>query len=92
MIKAGKRTKAWTKARAELVEEFGTRGITRCEIRFNGICWLNNALSFAHTRKRRNVVDLKRVVLACVPCHQIVEAWAEEKMEAYLEEIIKNRI
>lgn len=90
MIKAGKKTKAWNKARKELKVEFEKLGITTCEIRFTH-CWFNNALSFAHTRKRRNVRDLKRVVLACVPCHSIIEAWPEEKMEEFLEKIIESR-
>lgn len=90
MIKAGKKTKAWNKARSELKKEFEARGIVTCEIGFKD-CWHNNALSFAHTKKRRNTIDLKRVVLACVPCHDEVEKWGEAKMEVYLEEIIKKR-
>lgn len=91
MIKAGKKTKAWDKARAQLKKEFEEKGITTCELKLE-VCWNNNALSFAHTKKRRNVTDLKRVVLACVPCHQVVEAWPEERMEEYLEDIISKRI
>lgn len=90
MIKAGKKTKAWEKARAEVKQDFYSRGITECEIGFE-CCWRNNALSFAHTRKRRNVVALKRVVLACVPCHQVVERWPEDRMQEYLEDIISRR-
>lgn len=90
MFKVGKKTKAWEQARKELKDEFFKKGITTCELRMPG-CWFNNALSFAHTRKRRNMDDIKRVVLACIPCHQIVEAWPESKMEEYLENIIKNR-
>lgn len=90
MIKAGKKTKEWAKVRKELKKDFETMGITTCELRVEG-CWNNNALSFAHTLKRRNVTDLKRVVLACVPCHQKVERMIEAQMEAYLENIIKKR-
>lgn len=90
MIKPGKKTLAWNKAREELKKEFQAMGITTCEIKFDG-CWRDNALSFAHTRKRRNVIDLKRVVLACIPCHDIVEKWGEAKMEIFLEDIISNR-
>lgn len=93
MIKAGKKTKAWEKARKVLKVEFERRGITSCECRLFG-CWINNALSFAHIDKRRNLTTdefKSAVVLACIPCHQIIEAWPREKMREYLEKIIKNR-
>lgn len=92
MIKAGKKTKAWAKARAELKVEFQRKGITTCEIKMAG-CYNNNALSFAHIDKRRYLAEgeLKAVVLACIPCHNIVEQWPREKMRAHLENIISNR-
>ena len=86
----GKKTKEWNKVRAELKTEFENMGITTCEIRHKG-CWKNNALGFAHTKKRRYVTDLKRVVLACNPCHDWVENSGEVKMEEYLEQIIHDR-
>lgn len=92
MIKLGKKTKAWDKARKELKIEFEQKGITTCELRFDG-CWVSNWLSFAHIDKRNNLApdELYSVVLACVPCHQVVERWPRLKMREYLENIIKNR-
>ena len=90
---AGKKTKAWDEAREELKKEFEEMGITECEIRLKG-CRKNNFLSFAHIDKRKNLSkeDLKEVVLACVPCHNIVEfKWGREKMKEFLMSIIKNR-
>lgn len=94
MIKAGKKTIAWSKARKELVREFEDRGITSCEINLQG-CTSGMYLGFAHTKKRRDVTDLKRVVLACNNCHYKVEyeckRWTGLNMESYLESIIESR-
>ncbi len=35
--------------------------------------------------------DIERVVLACIPCHMVIEVWPKEKMEEFLEKIIANR-
>lgn len=94
MIKAGKKTRDWDKARKELKREFEEMGITTCEIRLQG-CLNNYNLSFAHTKKRRYVTDLKRVVLSCINCHQKIEyaskQWSGLSMEEYLEDVIKGR-
>ena len=85
----------WNKIRKELIEEFKRAGITKCEIGLEG-CTKNNFLGFAHTRKRRNVTDIKRVVLACSNCHHKIEfycyKWTGKKMEECLEGIISERI
>jgi hypothetical protein len=65
-------------------------GITSGEIRRGG-CWNDRAVGFAHTKKRRNVTDIERVVLACNPCHSLVEKMTEHQMENFLEMIIENR-
>lgn len=79
MIKAGKKTKAWKKIIPKLKKEFEARGITLCELRFDG-CWINNALGFAHRHKRRwyntrphLLGNFKQVILACSSCHQKIE-------------------
>lgn len=86
----GKKVKAWDATRADLKPDFQARGITSCEIKLPG-CWRDNGLGFAHTKKRRNVVDLRRVVLACNVCHDYWEAKPESEMEAALEAIITER-
>jgi hypothetical protein len=88
----GKKGKAWANERANLKTQFAAWGITTCELRF-GVCWNNNALGFAHVDKRRNLKpgELNKVVLACNPCHDVVEKWPAEKMRAYLENIIAER-
>jgi len=92
MLKKGKKTLEWEQIRKKLKVEFEKRDITSCELRLAG-CWINNALSFAHIDKRRflSADQLRIVVLACVPCHSLIEAWPREKMRIYLENIIKNR-
>jgi len=94
MIRPGKKSEEWYKVRKELVKEFYEKGITSCEIGLLG-CTKTLYLGFAHTKKRRYVTDLKRVVLACHSCHHKVEYFCKENtgknMEAYLEGIIKNR-
>lgn len=82
MIKAGKRTKEWTAARAKAKKVFEAKGITSCEIRLAG-CWKNNALGFAHRHKRdwyysegrkgELLGDFNHIIVACGPCHQKIE-------------------
>ena len=72
--------KEWAKARKKLKVIYEEKGITTCELRFKGKCWRNNALSFAHRHKRKWYLDhpellgeFKQTVLACIPCHDIIE-------------------
>jgi hypothetical protein len=93
MLKAGKRTKEWQRVREQLKPRFEAVGITRCEFNFNG-CWRNNALGFAHLRKRRNLREgeLKVVALACNSCHDILEAMSEAEMTVTVLAVIQQRI
>ena len=81
----------------EIIPQFKTWGITTCEIGLTP-CLHFRYLGFAHTKKRRNIKtsrDLRQVVLACEPCHTLVEYSCKEMtgktMTEYLENIIKNR-
>jgi len=89
-IGIGRKTKDWARVRRGLVPRFERVGITSCEIHFPQ-CWRNDCLSFAHTKKRRFVTDLTRVVLACAACHTAVEGMSHEEMERVLEKIISER-
>jgi hypothetical protein len=91
--KIGKKTRASLDAVAEMKLEYAAVGITECEIKFPKICWRNNALSFAHLKKRRKLSkeDIKKTVLACIPCHDTVEIWPAEEMEQFLQDIINKR-
>lgn len=84
----------WNRIRKQLKKDFKEMGITTCELRLEG-CTNDNFLGFAHTKKRRDVTDLRRVVLACNNCHDKVEycsfRWTGIPMEKYLEGIIKAR-
>ena len=84
----------WNRVRKGLIKDFDKAGITSCEIKLP-LCLKRYALGFAHTRKRRNVTDLKRVVLACENCHTVVEYACKENtgktMEHFLELIINAR-
>lgn len=86
----GKKGQAWIDCRAELKVDFKAAGITTCEIRGPG-CTPGNFLGFAHTRKRRNVTDLRRCALLCNHCHAGVEILPEAEMERRLEAIIAHR-
>jgi hypothetical protein len=71
----GDKTDAWTKTRAELVVRFQAAGVTTCELRYEG-CWRSNALSFAHSKKRRKITGqtaLEECILVCNPCHNRLE-------------------
>lgn len=53
--------------------------ITSCELRFDG-CWVNNALSFAHYKKRRFYLSrpellssFYQTILCCINCHNAIE-------------------
>lgn len=91
--KIGPKTEAWNDARAELKIEFETvYGVTTCELRYAG-CWFDNALGFAHAEKRRKLSreDLKHVILACNPCHDILEVKPPEEMKRIVDETVHNR-
>lgn len=92
MRRAGKKTKAWEKARAELKVEHESMGITTCELRYEG-CWNDDALGFAHAAKRRKLtsVDLKHAIVACGSCHDKIEFLKPEEMERIVNETIHNR-
>jgi len=93
MLKAGKRTREWQRVREQLKPRFEAAGITRCEFRYQG-CWRDNALSFAHMRKRRNLMpnELKVVALACIPCHDKLELMPEPLMAQTVADVIRQRI
>lgn len=74
-MQGGKKTNQWNKDRAKLKVEYEYKGITTCELRFEG-CWFNNALSFAHRYKRNDPRcdnTFEGTILACIPCHDIIE-------------------
>jgi len=93
MKRRGKKTAAWENCRAKLKPRFERAGITVCEFQFSG-CWRDNGLGFAHSRKRRNVTTpelLEECALTCNVCHDIAEAWPEEKMMAFVRRVIADR-
>ena len=95
--KTSKQDEWYTVMHNEIIPQFEKWGITVCELNFDG-CVKNMYLGFAHTKKRRNITtpeDLRRVVLACQPCHHVVEyscvQHTGKPMTPYLEEIILER-
>jgi len=73
------KVKEWTIARNKLKEIYFDKGITTCELRLKG-CWINNALSFHHRRKRieyyscpEKLGEFNETILCCINCHQKVE-------------------
>jgi hypothetical protein len=92
-LKPGKRTKEWDRVRAKLKKEFAAKGITTCELKYEG-CKNDDWLSFAHGRKRRKLEgdELKTLtILACNPCHDRVEFLPAEEMLRIVENVITNR-
>lgn len=87
----------YTVMHEEIIPQFDRWGIRSCEINLHQ-CIGNRYLGFAHTKKRNNIhtpEELRRVVLACQPCHNIVEymciQYTGKTMTNYLEEIIQKR-
>lgn len=84
----------WNKVRKGLKIQFEDAGIVRCELKLPD-CTSTRYLGFAHTTKRRDVKDLKRVVLSCYNCHSKIEyachRWTGKSMEDYLNGIIEGR-
>lgn len=71
MLKPGKKTKEWQKAKKRLIKEYREEGITRCE-HCNG----NFAMSFHHLDKRssgkaKHTIEATR--LLCANCHYLAE-------------------
>lgn len=93
-VKKLSKIQKWNIVRKELKIRFEKAGITSCELRLPG-CLKDNFLGFAHTTKRRDVKDLKKVVLACQNCHEKIEyapvRWTQQPMQEYLEGIIRGR-
>src|SRR5688500_12937633 len=78
----GKKTRQWMTVRARLKRRFDAAGITSCELGYPG-CWNDEALGFAHGRKRRHLKDNEietLVVLACNPCHDRIETLPAPEM------------
>lgn len=82
------KVKIWDKIRAELKIQFDAWGITFCEI-----CKSSWNLSFAHSKKRRNIIgdEIYEVALLCVPCHMEIEKLGQVKMYPIIMEIIGKR-
>jgi hypothetical protein len=89
----GKKTIAWEKARAELKKQFLHWGVISCEFPFPHHCWRTEGLSFAHSKKRRNIVgdELMEVALLCPIAHEAVERLPEKEMCEIIRNIIKHR-
>jgi len=81
------------KERAKLKVKFLSWGITSCELRYPGTCWGDNALGFAHAKKRRFLKphELGIVVLCCNPCHDILESLPADLMETEVMAMISQR-
>jgi len=93
MIKPGKKTKEWNKAKRILKPAFEKAGITSCELLVSPNC-TDFALSWAHGDKRANLTYeelYKLVAVGCVACHGFIEKWPRLKMRAFIKRVIKNR-
>lgn len=94
MKKGGHRTWQWARTRAKLKVRFERAGITRCELRVCTGCTGSHYLSFAHAVKRRFITtqqELEEVALACLACHQTIEAFNHEDMKSIVRLAISER-
>ena len=82
----------WDNTRKSIKAVFEKAGITSCELSFYG-CSGANYLSFAHSRKRREISgdELREVVLACQSCHNRLERMTHEEMYELVNLVIKGR-
>lgn len=93
MKKIGKRGKRWIAVRRRLSIEYAAKGITSCELHYEG-CFGEGALGFAHGRKRRHLKgdELETLtILACNPCHDKIEFLPAEEMLRIVQEVITSR-
>lgn len=88
----GKRGREWITARNWLKKRFNWAGIISCEARIPG-CHFDNMLSFAHCKKRREMLEgeIYHVALLCLHCHEIYERLSHEDMHTKIHEIIDRR-
>jgi hypothetical protein len=91
MKRRGDKTDQWDTTRAQLKVRFEMAGVTTCELRYPG-CWKNNALSFAHSKKRRKIEgdELSECILVCVPCHNRLE-YGQNDMYEIVRRVIAAR-
>ena len=87
------RVKRWSALLPKLKEKFLRMGITSCELALEG-CWRTEALSWAHSVKRRHASTmelLEEVILACTPCHDRIEKLGEAEMSKIVRRVIAER-
>lgn len=96
-IPIGKKTKHWNEGRKNLKLLFYKHNIKTCELKVENICIGNNYLGFAHIRRRfklttEEIIDHKKVVLACQPCHSFVDFTSNRKdAEDMLDAVVASR-
>lgn len=99
MKKRESKTAEWTRVRKQLVIEFATMGVTRCEFRLPK-CTPRIFLGFLHCVKRRflrkdapdgHPENIKTVAVGCSSCHQQVERLPKPEMRAAVMKVIKER-
>lgn len=86
------KTATWESIRRRLKPRFQAAGLTRCELLLPG-CWHDNALGFAHAKKRRHLspAEFGVVILACTTCHQQIE-FHKDMENIVLTTIAKRRV
>lgn len=91
-LRAGKKTREWNRERAKIKKVLLMAGIIYCELQFEG-CWRDNALGLAHPRKRRHLKEgeLSVAILACAPCHSVIERMPESEMCEIVYRVIAER-
>lgn len=88
----GKKGRANAKANKVIDAELAKNDIRHCEAQLSP-CVGSIMLTRAHSKKRRNIVgdEITEAIYACIPCHNIIEAWPEPRMTAFVREKISAR-
>lgn len=89
----GNKTREWQHARRILKIAFEAAGITRCELMLDENCWHTSCLSWAHSKKRGDIVgnEIYEVVLACAYCHTMIEGMPKDNMTQLVRDTIAKR-
>lgn len=83
----------WPQTRAKLKPLYEEAGIMRCELELPG-CTFGFSPSFAHSKKVReweSQEDAEEVIVACVTCHNFIEALGKKKVITMYEVVTKIR-
>lgn len=95
----------WDRVRKEIRPKFAAAGLLNiCELHWPQCIGAKLRLTFAHSLRRRKIdkfkndgneamyeLKMRRVIRACVKCHEQLDSLEHDETERIVEETIKNR-